>query len=191
MRSSGSSGSRRFDPGRRDRIIDACLDVVAVEGVAGVSHRKVAEAANVQLGSMTYHFRGMDDLLYEAFTRFATTVSDGFERRMAEASDAPAARRAVVDLVVQDVLTDTRNLILTHELYILAARKPQFRRLTDEWMARSRAALERHFDPITSRILDAMIEGLSIHRSLDLGNRDPEEVSEAVGRIIAGATQAP
>lgn len=35
----------RYDPGRRERIIDACLDVIAEHGVAGTSHRRVAAAA--------------------------------------------------------------------------------------------------------------------------------------------------
>lgn len=61
--------NRRFDPERRDRIIEATLDLISAEGVAGTSHRKVAAVADVPLGSMTYHFAGMDDLLHEAFTR--------------------------------------------------------------------------------------------------------------------------
>ncbi|MFD5646379.1 TetR family transcriptional regulator, partial [Streptomyces anulatus] len=32
----------RTDPERRDRIIDAALDLIVDEGVAGVSHRKAA-----------------------------------------------------------------------------------------------------------------------------------------------------
>ena len=58
---------RRFDPERKDRIIEACLDVIAERGVAGTSHRVVAAAAGVPLGSMTYHFDGMADLLHQAF----------------------------------------------------------------------------------------------------------------------------
>ena len=41
---------RRFDPERKDRIIEACLDVIAERGVAGTSHRVVAAAAGQQLG---------------------------------------------------------------------------------------------------------------------------------------------
>ena len=70
-----TEGVRRNDPGRRDRIIDACLDVIAEVGVAGTSHRRVADAAGVPLGSMTYHFTGMNELLHEAFTRFGTVES--------------------------------------------------------------------------------------------------------------------
>ena len=40
---------RRHDPERRQRIIQACLDVIAERGVAGVSHRLVAAAADVNI----------------------------------------------------------------------------------------------------------------------------------------------
>ncbi len=178
---------RRTDPERRDRIIDACLDVVVAAGVSGTSHRRVAEAADVPLGSMTYHFTGMDELLREAFTRYARTVSDRFEARMAAAPDAEAAKRAVVDLITSDVVTTRRELVLTHELYTLAARDPAFRDITNAWMARSRRALERHLDPPTARMVDALIEGLTIHRALDapseLAAHDAGLVADAVERI--------
>ncbi|MFT4295485.1 MAG: TetR family transcriptional regulator [Micropruina sp.] len=175
--------ARRTDPNRRDRIVDACLEVIARVGVAGASHRRIAEAADVPLGSMTYHFAGMDELLREAFTRFAGGVADGFERRMAAATDAESARDAVSAIILEDVFGDQRDLVLTHELYTLAARDAGFRDITAGWMARSRAALERHFDPETARMLDALIEGLTIHRALDLDNRDAGEVRRAVARI--------
>ena len=185
--------TRRTDPGRRDRIIDACLDVVVANGVSGTSHRRVAEAADVPLGSMTYHFTGMDELLREAFTRYARTVSDRFERRMSEAADVGEARRAVVAMITSDVVTSRRDLVLTHELYTLAAREPAFRDITNSWMARSRHALERHFDPTTARLVDALIEGLTIHRALDTpqdppgggAGYDTALVVDAVERVTA------
>lgn len=177
---------RRTDPDRRDRIIDACLDVIADVGVAGASHRRIAQAAGVPLGSMTYHFAGIDELLHEAFTRFATTVSAGFERRMAAATDLASARAAVAAIILDDVFGTQRDQVLTHELYTLAAREPQYRALTTAWMARSRAALERHFDPQTARLVDALIEGLTIHYALDDMPRDRDEVALAIARVTAG-----
>ncbi|WP_062317121.1 TetR/AcrR family transcriptional regulator [Demequina maris] len=181
----GTRRGRRNDPERRDRIIDACLDVIAEAGVAGTSHRKVAEAAGVPLGSMTYYFAGMDDLLHEAFTRFAVTGSEHFVRRMSEATDHESAQAAVVAIITEDVFGSARDLVLTHELYTLAARRAEYRTITSAWMARSRAALELHFDPETSRQLDALIEGLTIHRALDAEVRDVAEVVRAVERIAA------
>ncbi|MEV7974354.1 TetR family transcriptional regulator [Cellulomonas sp. NPDC089187] len=176
---------RRHDPGRRDRIVDVCIEVIAAHGVEGVSLRRVAEAADVPLGSMTYHFSGRDELLRVAFTRFAESVSDRWTSRIAAlpTDDREAAIQAVVDLITQDVFPDTDELVLTHELYTLAARDPRYRELTNAWMRRSRQALERSFDPATARILDALIEGLSIHRALDTEPPVDADVELAVRRV--------
>lgn len=183
---SPAGGQRRHDPERRDRIIDACLDVIAEAGVAGTSHRKVAEAADVPLGSMTYHFTGMGQLLHEAFSRFARSASDQFEERMAAAPDTEAAEQALAEAITHVVLGNERDLVLTHELYTLAARDPAYRDLTNAWMARSRRTLEQHFDPVTAQILDALVEGLSIHRALDNEPQDPVIVLTAIERATGG-----
>lgn len=180
----GTRRGRRNDPGRREKIIEACLEVIAESGVAGASHRRIAEAGGVPLGSMTYHFDGIDDLLREAFTRFSTSVSESFERRMAAVTDPVSAREAVVAIILDEVFGNRRDLVLTHELYTLAARRPAYRTLTVDWMARSQAALQRWFDPVTARLLDALIEGLTIHYALGDTVPDPDEVAEAVDRIV-------
>ena len=175
---------RRTEPDRRDRLIDVALDVVAEVGVAGASHRKIAARADVPLGSMTYHFDGMDELLHEAFTRFADSVAEQTLRRMTDARTPDEAREAVVDVVLHDIFGSRRELVITHELYTLAARRPEYRSITHSWMARSRAALEQHFDPLTARMIDALTEGLTIHRALDDQPADDAVVREAVRRII-------
>ncbi|MEV1045951.1 TetR family transcriptional regulator [Streptomyces sp. NPDC049916] len=181
----------RTDPERRDRIIDATLDVIVDVGVAGLSHRKVAARAGVPLGSMTYHFSGMDQLLHEAFTRFSGTIVAVFEDHLGAANTPEEARAAVTDLVHHLSSGNQRELILTHELYTLAAREPAFRELTRTWMGRSRRALEWHFDPATARQLDALIEGLSIHRALETEPHDRALTAEAVARVTAAPGPRP
>ncbi|WP_320775920.1 TetR/AcrR family transcriptional regulator [Streptomyces sp. CRN 30] len=178
------------DPQRRERIIAATLDLVAEEGVAGVSHRKIATRAAVPLGSMTYHFDGMDHLLREAFGRFTDHIVAVFDEHLAGAADLDGARTAVADLVHALSEGDRRDLVLTQELYTLAARRPAYRQLTQEWMRRSRVHLERHFDPDTARQLDALIEGLTLHRALSAEPHDRALTVEAVARVTAGAAGA-
>lgn len=182
--------ARRHDPQRRERIVEACLDVVAEHGVAGTSHRRVAAAADVPLGSMTYHFAGMDGLLREAFGRFARDAAAQFERRMSDAQGPEEAVRAVAALITRDVFATQRDLVLSHELYTLAAREPAYRTLTHDWMRSSRDALGRHFDPATCRALDAFVEGMTIHRALDTEEHDDAEVLAAVRRLTGVAAPA-
>ncbi|MEB3371719.1 TetR/AcrR family transcriptional regulator [Saccharopolyspora mangrovi] len=179
------SGSRRFDPERRTRIIDAALELIAEEGVSGTSHRKVAARADVPLGSMTYHFASMDELLREAFSRFTYAVIAKIERRLAAARDLEEAREAVADIVHEDLFATDHDLVLTHELYALAAREPAYRELITEWMQRSQEALARHFTSETARELDALIEGLTIHRALGAGEHDRQLTLDAIRRLTS------
>ncbi|MEV7128463.1 TetR family transcriptional regulator [Streptomyces sp. NPDC093260] len=174
------------DPRRRDRIIDAALDLIAEEGLAAVSHRKVAARAGVPLGSMTYHFDGIDQLLREAFGRFTDHIVAVFDARLGAAAGPDEARAAVAGLVHALSEGDPRDLVLTQELYTLAARRPAYRELTREWMRHSRTHLEKHFDPDTARQLDALIEGLTLHRALTGDPHDRALTLEAVTRITTG-----
>lgn len=171
------------DPQRRERILAAALDLIAEEGVAGVSHRRIAARADVPLGSMTYHFTGIDQLLREAFTGFAEEIAAVFHRHLSHADSPKQAREAVVDLI--HTLSDgpPRDLILAQELYTLAARRPEYRELPQTWMHRSRHLLERHFSSNTARQLDALIEGMTLHRALDTEPHERELTRTAVRRI--------
>ena len=180
--------ARRTDPDRRDRLVGVTLELIAEAGVSGVSHRKIAAAADVPLGSMTYHFTGMDELLHEAFTRFAEHIAGSFEARLSAAGNPEEAVEAVVDLVHE--LSEPgshRDRVLAYELYTLAAREPRYRAITSSWMRRSRQELQRHFDPRTTRQLDALIEGLALHRALDEDPFDRSLTEDAVRRIVTPA----
>lgn len=178
------------DPQRRERILAATLDLIADEGIARVSHRKIAARAGVPLGSMTYHFSGMDELLRAAFRRFTDHIVAVFDAHLAAPADPDEARQAVTDLVHTLSEGSRRDLVLTQELYTLAARQPPYRELTHEWMRRSRVHLEKHFDPDTARQLDALIEGLTLHRALSRAPHDRALTREAVARITATGAPA-
>ncbi|MFB7829927.1 TetR/AcrR family transcriptional regulator, partial [Streptomyces hydrogenans] len=121
------------DPQRRERILAATLDHIAAEGVAGVSHRKIATRAGVPLGSMTYHFTGIDDLLREAFTRFADHIVTVFAQHLSGVESPEQVRKALVDLIHTISDGPQRDLVLAQELYTLAARRPEYRALTQTW----------------------------------------------------------
>lgn len=180
---------RRHDPDRRDRIIDACLEVIAERGVAGTSHRRIAAAADVPLGSMTYHFSGMDELLHEAFTRFADESAVRVEARTASAATLEEALAGFEANIDEDVFGTDRELVLALELYTLAARRPEFREITSAWMARTRACLEPFVDEETAVLLDALNEGLVIQKALHLQAPRPHLAREGVARIAAAAIE--
>ncbi len=175
--------ARRYDPDRRQRLVDAALEVVAAHGVVGATHRAIARAADVPLGSTTYHFASIDELLAAAFTVHAEQVAQALEERMRAAPDAAAALEALAEHLSSDLLGKDRTLVLAVELYVAAARRPALRTVTQGWMERSRRALELHFDPVTARELDALVEGLVLHQFLSTDPMTPEQVRHALLRI--------
>ncbi|MFC7037626.1 TetR/AcrR family transcriptional regulator [Nonomuraea rubra] len=176
--------ARRHDPGRRDRLIDAELRVIAERGVAGTTHREIARAADVPLGSMTYHFASLEEVLAEAFTRHADAVARVFDERLGAARDRGEATEAVIGLVSDSLLGSQHDLVLSVELYVAAARNPALRAVTQAWMARSRRALERHFDATTARELDALIKGLVLHSALSADPMTPAQIRHAILRYL-------
>lgn len=176
--------SRRHDPERRERIIDAALDVIEKHGVAGTTHRRVAEEADVPLGSMTYHFEGMEQLLNAAFTKLASTISSHYMEVLSSARTRDEACRAVVGIICGDVWPSRRTLLLSYELYAYTIRNPESMPVMRDWIDQSRRALSRHFDAPTSRALDALIEGIGIHNSTATTPMNRREV-EAVVKTVA------
>lgn len=111
--------------------------------------------------------------------------------RLSAPADADQAQQAVADLVHTLSEGSQRDLVLTQELYALAARQPAYRELTHEWMRRSRVHLEKHFDPDTARQLDALIEGLTLHRALAREPHDRTLALEAIAGITDTGGRAP
>lgn len=175
--------ARRHDPDRRQRLIATALDVIAEHGIAGATHRTIARAADVPLGSTSYHFSSIDELLAAAFAVHTEQVADALDERMRAAPDARAALDALAAHLSSDLLGDHRTLVLAVELYVVAARRPALRAVTQTWMERSRRALEVHFDPETARELDALVEGLVLHQFLATDPMTPEQVRRALVRI--------
>ncbi|MEG1769712.1 MAG: TetR family transcriptional regulator [Comamonas sp.] len=176
---------RRYEPDRRERIVEVTLDVIAAHGVAGTTHRRVAEAADVPLGSMTYHFKGIDDLLVAAFTRLSQLVAGRYREALEAATTLDEARAAVVELICGGLWASQRNMVLSYELYAYATRNPRLKPVLLEWMDYSHGYLERHFPPATARVLDAFIEGVTIHNTASSNLISPAEVRAVVEKLTA------
>ncbi len=61
----------------------ATLEAVKLYGIHAVTHRKIATLAGVPLGSMTYYFSGIDELLLEAFSSFTEIMSRQYQAFLA------------------------------------------------------------------------------------------------------------
>ncbi|MEV4637852.1 TetR family transcriptional regulator [Actinoplanes sp. NPDC049548] len=180
-----SRSARRHDPDRKSRIIDVTVDIIAEHGVAGTTHRRIAAAADVPLGSLTYHFDGLDDLLTQAFRRHAERMSRSYAAAFAGVRTHDQFVDAVTDLIHSDADADSRDWAVAYELYLAALRDPALREVTDSWMRTSRSVLERFTDPTTARGVDALIEGLVMHKVLaTTSGATRSETRDIIARLV-------
>ncbi|MDI3421412.1 TetR/AcrR family transcriptional regulator [Streptomyces luteolus] len=179
---------RRYDPERRQRIIDAAIRVVGAKGINGLSHRTVAAEADVPLGSTTYHFKTLDDLMVAALRQ----TNEGFAKVVREHGGAladPGADLAaeLARLTGEWLDGDRTGVELEYELYLAALRRPALRPVAAEWCEEVGALIARRTDPVTARATAAMLDGICLQVLLTGGAYDEEYAREMLARVIEGA----
>ncbi|MFG2355678.1 TetR/AcrR family transcriptional regulator [Streptomyces sp. NPDC048521] len=175
---------RRYDPERRQRIIDAAIRVAGRDGIAGLSHRSVAAEADVPLGSTTYHFATLDDLLVAALRQ----ANEGFAGALAGSGvleDADGDLAAGLARVLGQWLGGGRpGVELEYELYLAALRRPALRPVAAQWTEETAERLAARVDPVTARALLALMDGICLQVLLTGGSYDEEYAREVLARVI-------
>jgi len=173
------------DPGRRDRIAAAALAVALTQGVHAVSHRAVAAAAGVPLGSTTYHFATLDDLLAAAMD----TAAEAYlaELQAWEAGLAPGAdlAEALTDQLLDALAHDRARVVAEYELYLASIRRPALAPASASWAAKMTDVLVRRTDPARARALTMVADGALLN-ALATGIDPPRSELLALLRRVAG-----
>ncbi|WP_240135853.1 TetR/AcrR family transcriptional regulator [Streptomyces sp. MUM 178J] len=177
---------RRYDPERRQRIIDAAIRVVGRHGISGLSHRAAAAEADVPLGSTTYHFRSLDELLVAALRQanegFAAAVRDSGALADPEADVATELAR----LMGQWLAGDRAGAELEYELYLAALRRPALRPVAAEWCQGVADTLARRTDAVTARAAVALMDGICLQVLLTGAEYDEGYAREVLARVLRG-----
>jgi AcrR family transcriptional regulator len=185
--------------GARERILRATLELIASGGVAAVTNRRVAAAAGVSLGSLTYHFASQAQLLRESLLLYVEEETARRERIARElANEEPGVER-VAEAVEQLVATpsDIPWQIAEVELHLQAARDPELRDASqrcfqahEQIAAAALTALgipggDRHAPTVV-----ALMTGLAVRR-LAAGGHDAHGTSEALLALVRGLGARP
>jgi DNA-binding transcriptional regulator YbjK len=170
---------------RRERLIEVTIELVAREGIDAVTHRRVAELAQVPLGSTTYYFASREEMLVEALKAFGRQEIAAIRARLAELLTHKPSRRRYVDGLVDFLapqLTDYHwQTVAQYALLCEAARRPELEPVAREWNQAWWAVLEELFQALKvpnpgleARMLLAMLDGFLLEQ---LAAPDPDFVS--------------
>lgn len=184
--------------GRRTDILRATVRVIATDGLEAVTHRRVAAAAAVPLGSTTYYFASREELVREAFRHFAAetlTTLGGLERELP---------RGTIDDLVDLLVEIARREFLApdmvrveYEFILRAARDPAlardvvaYERALAARLAEGLEALgaEQPFD--AARSVLALVRGFELER-LARPDADLEGLRRRLLQVVGALTGKP
>lgn len=170
---------RRSVTERREQLVDATIEVLAEEGLARATTRRITDQAGLALGAFHYAFRSKDELLEAVIERVSSEVEDVLSDTVD--SDVQDVKEAVGRVVAGfwEFITESPQLQLAvYELTLHAVREPALRELAvkqyDRYTAAVAAAIDRSTDAPSGQQLDdlarsvmATIDGLVLHSFVD------------------------
>jgi DNA-binding transcriptional regulator YbjK len=152
---------------REQAIALAVMGVIAERGVAGCTHRAVAAASGVPVGSVSYYFPTVDTLLEGALRHFVEGEVARLRVVERELEQRGATPGEYVDALMGAVGTGP---LPQFELYLEAARRPALRaaaaQCLDAYAGVAEAALRASGSPraaMGARLFVALADGLALH----------------------------
>ena len=180
-------------PETRDQILRATLALLAEEGTAALSNRRIAAAADVAAGTLTHHFPDQAVLLRESLLLY---VTEEVARLDAVAAALRAREPGPAEVAVEIEALIGRpggGPLAEFELHLQAARDPELRETSARCFAAyesvATAALELLGVSDPSRHASAfvaLVTGLSIRR-LGTDATDTDAVTSALLTLLRGA----
>ena len=152
---------------RRNRILDAALDVFAGKGYQGAGVDEIAAAAETSKGGVYFHFPGKEALFLALLDRAATRLRRRIEAAV-EAEADPARRADAALATVVEVFSKRRGLARVLMVEALGAGPAFHRRM---------AELRTDFAAVVSR---------QLQRAVEVGAVEPLDTAVA-GRAWFGA----
>ncbi|MCB6178248.1 TetR family transcriptional regulator C-terminal domain-containing protein [Rhodobacter sp. Har01] len=149
---------------RRAQIAAAALRVLARDGHARLTARKVAAEAGLALGHITYNFAGMDEVLAEAYRLASNDLRAATEAALSAAGGPQDRLRAFLRAGFSDRFLAPDHLRLRLDLWAAAQWHPQIAATERALYAAYRAALLDLLpggpEPARDRVADTVMAAL-------------------------------
>lgn len=177
-------------PDRRQQIVDAAAELLCSGTGGRLTHRQIAAHAGVPLGSTTYYFTDLDDLIAAALAELAAQIDDELSRtaeRVAAAGDPVS----VLAQTFNDYLTDLDQVRTETAIYVAGLQRPELRELSLRWFTGLVDLLKRHTDPATATAMAVFVDGATLYTALHDQPLPPELIEHTTTLLLAAAGSAP
>ncbi|MGH6956818.1 MAG: TetR/AcrR family transcriptional regulator [Caulobacteraceae bacterium] len=172
LRTRKGAGVYRTGRDRVDQILEVSLDILIESGYQALTLREVARRCRVQIGAVTYYYKGRNDLLQDVLNKVLGPYGENF-RAIREAHDLTAEQKLerLIRLLLEDIQTKKTTRLFPH-LWVLANH--------DQFVARS---VDRIY--ILERLT---LTSLIAEINPDLTPRERETLSVFISAAVAGST---
>ena len=169
----------------RQRLLQAAVELLADNGVRGLTHRRAEERAGVAQGSAKHHFGSWDGLVEAVL---AHLVEQDLPLVLAPGpADTPAELVARAQAVMDTVWSRPHLARARLALYVHAAGRPHLQRIVgearDRFVAQIAAALPGPDAELGARFVAALMDGLVLDQ---LSAPHPDLAAHA-GRLVVHA----
>ncbi|WP_300378440.1 TetR/AcrR family transcriptional regulator [Henriciella sp.] len=176
----------------RERLLRTVLSLIVRHGAERVTHRLVAEAAELSPGTLTYHFADRDGMIREAFRLYMHDYQCGLDDALAARplSSPGEIARFLTTLTTLDP-SDAELAVLEYELVSLAQRDTEIGDSVRLWAAclpdAVTAALQAHGQANAeemARVLIAICRGVEAEVLSRKARIFPDELERRLLRIM-------
>lgn len=157
--------AKRDPEARRAAIVQAAADLVVEVGPERITHRMVAERAQVPLGSTTQHFTSLDDLRAQALALLAKEIDDDLDAVRTSLAESAGSIDVLVEQM-HDYLTNSRNIAADVCLMSAGVFDSDLRDLSLRWQNNLIAILTEYVGGDNALALAMLADGVIVHAAL-------------------------
>ena len=178
-----ASENERASPSRaeqkqatRQKLLNATIEIIAIEGMAGVTLGKVAQRTGLSRGICNFHFHTKDQLMLEAFRMLYKEHEQAWQQVIADTRLSPALRLIkLVETLLSQPIADHEKVAV----WLAFWGEPPHRQTYLDLCSTS----DRHYEDAIEDLLRQLSKGQEVINGMSLG-----AISVALTAMIDGMT---
>jgi len=185
---------------RRAALLDAAVEVIAEQGVAGATHRAIAARAGMSTSTTSYFFSSLDQLIAAALNVVGERIVARVDAVTASVADAELSPQEAIDRFVDAVLSEPEpDTVAQFEIYLECRRRPHLQPTAHRIMASIERGAEESLRALgvghaeeRAPMVVALLDGLALHRHARPRSADSDRrvITEALYALHRGFVEA-
>ncbi len=183
---------------RKAALLDAAVEVIAEQGVAGVTHRAIAARAGMSTSTTSYFFSSLDQLVAAALHVVGERIVQRVDAVTVQVAEAELSPREAIDRFVDAVMSEPEpDTVAQFEIYLECRRRPQLQPTAHRIMASIEHGAEASLHGLgianaaeRAPMVVALLDGLALHRHARPRPSDRQVLTDALYALHRGFVEA-